>query len=333
MAEDTGEETARILAALKEHPLGLSIKEVSAGVGMSRNSVAKYLDVLAATGQLELRHVGNAKLYTISQRVPVGNIINYSRELIAVLDRSLQIVEASDSLCAFAGVPRDAILHTRLSHPPAAILLPSEESELSSLLTSATTWKKEVRLVRGGDEIYFNARFIPTTLKSGEPGITLILEDTTEQRLAERAMQARDRLLHTIFQIPSVPRFFIDRNHKVVFWDRALEIMTGFKSEEMVGTNRHWQAFYSEERPCLVDLLVDGDAGKVINLHHGIPRMTRAIDGGYESTEFFPALGLGGRWLHITATVIRDPAGNLTGAMETVEDITDKKKREFMVEE
>lgn len=330
MADDTGDEAARILAVLKEHPYGLSIKEISALVGMSRNSAAKYLDVLAATGQLELRHVGNAKLYTLSQRVPVGNIINYARELIAVLDRSLQIVEASDSLCAFAGLSREAILHTRLSQPPVSLLLSSEEDELPALLSSAVSWKKEIRLVRGGEEMFFNGRFIPTTLQNGEAGITLILEDITARNKAERDMQERDRLLHTIFQIPTVPRFFIDKYHKVVFWDRALEIMTGFKTEQMVGTNGHWRAFYPSEQPCLADLVVDGDREKILALR-GTSGILQAIDGGFESTEFFPMLGNGGKWLHISATVIRDSAGHITGAMETIEDITEVKRREFVV--
>ncbi len=40
-----------------------------------------------------------------------------------------------------------------------------------------------------------------------------------------------------------------------------------------------------------------------------------------------------GKWLHVTATLIRDSAGHPTGAMETIEDITEKKKREFVVEQ
>ena len=332
MAEDIRDESARILAVLKEYPYGLSIKEISAQVGLSRNSAAKYLDVLAATGQLELRHVGNAKLYTLSQRVPVGNIINYARELIAVLDRSLQIVEASDSLCAFAGRSREAILHTRLSEHPVALLHPAEENELPALLSSSVSWKKEIRLVRGGDEMFFNGRFIPTTLQNGEPGITLILEDITARYTAERAMQERDRLLHTLFQIPTMPRFFIDKYHKVVFWDRALEIMTGFKTEQMVGTNGQWRAFYPSEQPCLADLVVDGNLETIL-AQRGKSGMVRHVESGFESTEFFPALGNGGKWLRITATVIRDSAGHVTGAMETIEDVTDIKKREFIVEE
>lgn len=332
MADKAPDETTRIRAVLRDHPQGLSIKEIAAEVGMSRNSVAKYLDVLTATGQLELRHVGNAKLFTLSQRVPVDNIINYASELIIVLDRTLRIIEASDSLCLFARAPRETILRTRLSAPPTLILTVEEENELPALVGGGLSWKKQIRLVRGADEIFLDGRFIPTMLRNGDPGITLILEDTTQRRRAERAMQERDRLLHTIFQIPSVPRFFIDRNHKVVFWDRALEIMTGIKSEDIVGTDQQWRCFYPEKRPCLADLLVEGDLARIPELYGPACITSPSGDRAYELTAFFPHAGNGGRWLHVTASVMRDTAGNLTGAMETLEDVTEKKQREFVVE-
>jgi PAS domain S-box-containing protein len=331
MPEAVPDEATRIRAVLKDHPMGLSIKEIAAEVGMSRNSVAKYLEVMSATGQLELRHVGNAKLYTISQRVPVTNIINYAKELIIVLDRSLSIVEASDSLCAFAGAAREAILHTRMSSPPISLLTPGEESTLAALLNGGSAWKKEIRLMRATGEIWFEGRFIPTALQNGEPGITIILENITAGKAAEKALQERDRLLQTIFQIPTIPRFFIDKNHKVVYWDRALEIMTKIKSEEIVGTSQHWRLFFAHEQPCLVDLLVDGNRERIHEIYAGkcqkIPH-----DEGYELTDFFPLFGPGGRWLRITATLIRDSTGNLSGAMETLEDITERKNQEFVVE-
>jgi PAS domain-containing protein len=129
-----------------------------------------------------------------------------------------------------------------------------------------------------------------------------------------------------------VPRFFIDRNHKVVFWDRALEIMTGIKSEEIVGTDQQWRCFYKEKRPCLADLLIDGNHARIPELYGPACTTTAATDNTCEFTAFFPYAGNGGRWLHVTASVMRDSAGNLTGAMETLEDVTDKKQREFVVE-
>lgn len=325
------EEASRIREVLREQPLGMSIKEISAAVAMSRNSVAKYLEVMTAAGQLDLRHVGNAKLYTLSQRVPVSSLLQLAKEIIIVLDAQLQIVQTSDSMSQFFGLPREKIIRSRLSTLPIPLLTAAEENQLELLLNGGTSWKKEIRAVRQGSEIFLEGRFIPTVLNSGDAGITLILEDITARRLADRAMRDRDRLLYTIFQIPTIPRFFIDQNHKVVFWDRALEIMTGIKAEEVIGTNRHWKAFYKEEGKCLADLLVDGDMEGIARFAGGKCRRLPSFDLGFECTDFYPSLGQSGKWLHIAATLIRDSSGHVSGVMETVEDITEQKQREFVV--
>lgn len=308
----------------------MSIKEIAAAVSMSRNSVAKYLDVLNASGQLELRHVGNAKLYSLSCRVPVGDLLNHARELIIVLDNNLRILQASGSFSGFTGISREQILHARLSSLPVPLISAAEEQELVVLLNGGPSWKKEIRVVRNGTEIYFDSSFIPTQLENGMPGITLILEDATERRLAKKASVERDRLLHTIFQIPTTPQFFIDRNHKVVYWDRALEILTGIKTEEMVGTNGHWRAFYANPHSCLADLLVDREE-LILRQYLGKCISFSEVDGKYECTDFFPDMATGRKWLHVTATLIRDTTGTITGAMETIEDVTDRHKGHFMV--
>nr|WP_320160446.1 PAS domain S-box protein [uncultured Methanoregula sp.] len=329
----SSDEFTHIRDVLKEHPLGMSIKEISAAVSMSRNSVAKYLDVLAVSGQIELRHVGNAKLYTLSRRIPVGDLLDHAGELIIVLDNDLRIVQASDSFCGFTGLSRAKILNTRLSSLPAPLLSAGEERELQALLHGGPSWKKEIRAVRNGNEIFFHGRFIPALLENGVSGVTLILEDVTERVKAERATIERDRLLHTIFHIPTAPQFYIDRNHKVVFWDRALEIMTGIKAEEVVGTHDHWKAFYPAEHPCLADLVIDGNKEKIAELYPGCGPLSPDAEGRYEYTGLFTISGRDGRWLRLTAMPIRDAAGNLTGAMETVEDVTDKKNREFVIQD
>jgi PAS domain S-box-containing protein len=325
------EETARILTILKAHPLGMSIKEIASAVSMSRNSVAKYLDVLTVSGQLEFRHVGNAKLFTLSRRVPIGNLLNHSGELIIILDNDLRIVQVSDSFCEFVGEPRTKILDSLLSSLVIPLLSASEEQDLLDLLHGGPSLKKEIRAVRNGNEIFFNGRFIPVLFENGGCGVTVILEDITQRMQAELAALERDRLLHTIFHIPASPQFFIDRNHKVVYWDRALEIMTGIKSEDIVGTCNHWKVFYPAERPCLADLVIDGNHDLITTLYNNI----RSPDANerYEYTGFFPLLGPAGKWLHITAMPMRDSVGNLTGAMETIEDVTDKKNREFVISE
>ena len=327
------DEAARIRAVLKDHPLGMSIKEISLAVNMSRNSVAKYAEVMTTAGQLDVRHVGNAKLYTLSHRVPVSDLLNHAKELIIVLDNDLRIIQVSGSFCMFAGITREAALHTRLSALPFPLLTQEDEREIAPLLAGGPLWKKEITVACNGREIFFEGRFIPTTLENGSPGITLILEDTTERTVARRASEERDRLLHTLFQIPTIPRFFIDKNHKVVYWDRALEILTGLRAEEVVGTSDHWKAFYSLPRGCLIDLVVDGNVEMIARQFSGMCAKSGGTDGRIECTDFFPDMHGGGRWLRITASLIRDTSGTVTGAMETIEDVTHLRKGQFIIQQ
>jgi PAS domain-containing protein len=96
----------------------------------------------------------------------------------------------------------------------------------------------------------------------------------------------------------------------------------------MIGTQQQWRAFYGKERPCMADLLVNRSADKVSKWYSGKYRKSDLIEEAYEATDFFPDLGKGGRWLRFTAAVIRDSRGELVGAVETLEDITEQKLAE-----
>ena len=51
-------------------------------------------------------------------------------------------------------------------------------------------------------------------------------------------------------------------------------------------------------------------------------------DGEYEVTDFFPSLEDGGMWIQFTATALKDSEENIIGAIETLEDITDRQRYE-----
>ncbi len=78
----------------------------------------------------------------------------------------------------------------------------------------------------------------------------------------------------------------------------------------------------------MADLLVDRATNKVSRWYSGKYRKSDLIEEAFEATDFFPDLGKNGRWLWFTAAVIRDSNGELVGAVETLEDITDQKTAE-----
>jgi len=49
-------------------------------------------------------------------------------------------------------------------------------------------------------------------------------------------------MLKTIFENFPIPTFVIGRDHKIIYWNRALEKLSGIKAREVVGseiTGRH----------------------------------------------------------------------------------------------
>jgi two-component system sensor histidine kinase DegS len=127
----------------------------------------------------------------------------------------------------------------------------------------------------------------------------------------------------------SIPLFVINNHHKVTQWNTAVEALTGIKREEIIGTDEQWRAFYTEKRPVMADLIVDGASKKEIETYYknGYKR-NQLIAGAYEAEGWFSALGKDGEYLHFTASPIRNSNGEITGAIETLENITERKKAE-----
>jgi PAS domain S-box-containing protein len=133
-------------------------------------------------------------------------------------------------------------------------------------------------------------------------------------------------MLARIIDGSSIPSFVINQEHKVIFWNTAIELLSGIKSEEIIGTNEQWKAFYREKRPTMADLIVDEASAKTIESYYPDSyKQSRLIEGAYEAESFFHDMGNSDRWLHFTASPIKDDPGNIIGAIETLEDITHRR--------
>jgi len=137
-------------------------------------------------------------------------------------------------------------------------------------------------------------------------------------------------LLLQVFDRITLPTFVIDNNHVILHWNRALEALSGFRREEMVGTSGQWKAFYKSARPCLADLIVDGGHDSEIQHYYQDKyRTSELIPDAYEAEDFFPECGNNGEWLHFTAASLFNDDGEVIGAIETLDSITARKKAEF----
>ncbi len=145
----------------------------------------------------------------------------------------------------------------------------------------------------------------------------------------ERDFKASKRATIQIIEGSTIPTFVIDRDHVVTHWNKACEQLTGYRAADILGTQDQWRPFRRQQRPIMADLLLDGvDEAAVLKYYGSLWQPSSLIDGAFEATEFFPDLGDHGKWLYFTAAPIKDADGTLSGAIETLWDITKAKAAE-----
>jgi two-component system sensor histidine kinase DegS len=136
-------------------------------------------------------------------------------------------------------------------------------------------------------------------------------------------------MLTKIIDGSSIPAFVVNKQHTVTHWNTALESLSAVKKDKIIGTDEQWRAFYPAKRPVMADLIVDGATPNEIAAHYrGKYKKSDLINGAYEAEDWFPKMGKNGRWLHFTASPLKDSRGEIIGAIETLEDITEQKNAE-----
>jgi PAS domain S-box-containing protein len=172
--------------------------------------------------------------------------------------------------------------------------------------------------------------------KGGEPvsqftELSHKIRQAVQQRRAEASISDHERREADIINFLPDATFAIDTNGVVIAWNRAMEKMTGVPSSDILGKGDHEYAipFYHERRPILIDLVLKDDpetAGKY-------PAITR--DGTTLFSEItIPHLNNGnGAALWFTASPLFDRQGTIIGAIESIREITGRKRAEEALNE
>jgi PAS domain S-box-containing protein len=140
--------------------------------------------------------------------------------------------------------------------------------------------------------------------------------------------------MNDMFEQLPVAVIAIGSDHKIKIWNRAAEILTGYKADAMIGTDRQWVPFYAAKRPILADLLIDERTSEIAHFYENTKFLpTSFFPGAWEVSGNFTSLKGGVRLLYIIASPVRDEQGRITEAIEIVQDITSRAlSRELLME-
>jgi PAS domain S-box-containing protein len=161
------------------------------------------------------------------------------------------------------------------------------------------------------------------------PG-TLRIIASFDQIRDERSQE--DNFEHDFMQMSGVinaipdATFAIDRNGKVIAWNRALEELTGIGAADILGKGgfEYSLPFFHKRRPMIADLIFAPDVEIEKEGYSGIQWTGNSL-----SAET-PATGVDSRFLFIReiASPIFDKSGEIAGSIESIADITALKQRE-----
>lgn len=183
-------------------------------------------------------------------------------------------------------------------------------------------------LTRSGTE-----RAVELTLRRVQPGgqraALVSCVDLTDFQHVQSMLFSMGSLLRQIVDGAPVAVYVLDREHRVTHWNAACERLTGRAADEMVGCTEHWRAFWDQPRPHLADIIIDGGDPLAADLDlGGVAQPSTLVSGAYELEVNFSEPVPEGRWLHFTVAPLRDMAGNGTGAIVTLQDVSQRRRAE-----
>jgi PAS domain S-box-containing protein len=143
--------------------------------------------------------------------------------------------------------------------------------------------------------------------------------------LLDQLQSTQRQLMDTIDFLPDAT-FVISKDKRVIAWNRAVEEMTGVKKTDILEKSDYTYSvpFYNEERPMLADLIIERDT-EAEKMYPYIERRGNTI-----YTEVFAPAVFTGNGAHISAIAspLYDLDGNIIGAIESLRDVSEKKKLE-----
>jgi PAS domain S-box-containing protein len=245
-------------------------------------------------------------------------------DVIMRFDRSFRHLYVNPAAEQGTGIPCQEFLgktHAELGFPENLVKM--WEKALQRVFDTAEPHRIEFMLPSGA---WIDWLLVPEFKENGQVyAVMTSARDITRMKQAEEKLKESQQRFAEIIEFLPDATLVIDEKGQIIAWNRAMERMTGVTAEEMIGKGNYEYAipFYGERRPILIDLVLKPH-DEVLDKYRSISHYNGVIIG----EAYMPNLKGGTVYLLGTAAPLYDMDGQIVGAIESIRDITDRRKAE-----
>jgi len=194
-----------------------------------------------------------------------------------------------------------------------------EVCQLANTLTAKWQLTRQAELKLAGLEEAVRRR----TVQLDQANEALQADIVERKRAEQETMNAYRRIADILEFLPDAT-FVVDAQHKVIAWNRAIEVMTGVKKVEILNQGEFAYAipFYGVRRKILIDMLEEDQ--QVLDSEY--PSLRR--EGRTLIAEARVMLAGELRYVWSSATPLYNMQGDVVGGIQSLRDITDLRRIE-----
>jgi PAS domain S-box-containing protein len=309
------EKITRIKQILRWRPRGMTISDLSSEMKLNRNLVAKYLEILHISGQVEMQEIGPAKVYFLTQRVPIATMLEFSSDLVIVVDNDSKILQVNERVPALLTMKREALTGLRIQEID-NLFIKDLWNSIKKHNTPAkngdiTVFSSTVK----GDLRHFRVKQVSTVFENGSEGFTFIIEDTTHQKKYQEMIEISEAKYRGLVRSSGEAIIGMTITGGLVSWNPAAELLFGYTEEEVL------------QKP--VHILVPPDLQGVLEVF-----LTRLKQGQCIRRYDMNMIRKDGTTINTLMTIcpIRGENDQIVGASSIVRDITSEKREQHLRE-
>ncbi|MFH2098035.1 MAG: PAS domain-containing protein, partial [Pseudomonadota bacterium] len=255
--------------------------------------------------------IARYRFMALSPATAASNILATMNDALILFDSRGRVAEANEAAAALAGTDgagiRERAVHDLFRD------LPGDGHFFSRVLAGAQVRNHETSLCAVGERqvpVLVSASLL--TEKGLATGVVCAARDITQMKEARRALTESEELHKGILSSMSEGIFTLDREFKVLLWNRAMRDITGVAASRAKSLGRQpWEIFPDLASRGVEKLLARAMAGETVHASMSYPRTDGEIRRTLE-----------------TYRPLRSPEGEIRGIVGVVRDVTRQEAEE-----